>query len=301
MARETDKFKIGLFVIITISIMIILIVWLGATKYLQRHEYYVTYFDESVSGLDLGSSVSFRGVQVGQVSNIDIAPDGKLIEVQMKIRPGLYIPPDYYATLELRGITGLWVIKIDKIRPSKLIKPVTYSFKTSLPVIPSYPSGAVQLDVAFNRIYESVTAVDTKAISEGLVNILKTIDSMLAKSPVNAILCQIQKQVPQLLETMGTILKKLNEFNIEETNTRIITVLDKYGNVADSMRLFIPQLIVTMRDLQFMTQTTQRDLHFNSQDFSESMRSVKHFVDYLETNPAALIRGRKVEKLEFKK
>ena len=84
MAREADKFKIGLFVIITVVLFLSIIIWLGATKFFQRYEYYVTYFDESISGLDVGSNISLRGVPVGAVSSIKIASDGKLIEVQMK-------------------------------------------------------------------------------------------------------------------------------------------------------------------------------------------------------------------------
>lgn len=301
MAREADKFKVGLFVIVSIVVLVIVIVWLGASKFFQRYEYYVTYFDESISGLDLGSTVAYRGVPVGLVSNIDIAPDGKLIEVRMKIHSGQQIPSDYYAMLELKGITGQRAININKIRQSDLIKPVTFSFKAPFPLIPSYPSGAVQLDVALNRIYEAVMAVDTRAISDGIVGVLNSVDSMLNKSPVNNILKEMQIQSSQSLDNLDRVLKKLEEFNIEETNARMITVLDKYGDVADSMKIFIPQFTTTMRDLQFMVQTTQRDLYLGLQDLSESMRSAKRLVDYLESNPAALIRGRKTEAPESKK
>lgn len=301
MAREADKFKVGLFVIFSVLVLIIVIVWLGASKFFQRYEYYVTYFDESISGLDLGSPVSYRGVPVGLVSNIDIAPDGKLIEIQMKIRAGQHIPPDYHAMLEMKGITGQRTININKIRQSELIIPVTFTFKAPLPLIPSYPSGAVQLDVALNRIYEAVMEVDTKGISNGIVSVLNSVDSMLNKSPVNNILKEMQIQSTQSLDNLDRVLKKLEEFNIEETNTRMITVLDKYGDVADSMKIFLPQLTRTMRDLQFMVQTTQRDLNLGLQDMSESMRSAKRLVDYIESNPAALIRGRKAEAPESKK
>lgn len=301
MAREADKFKVGLFVIVSVVVLVIVVVWLGASKFFQRYEHYVTYFDESISGLDIGSPVSFRGVPVGLVSDIDIAPDGKLIEIQIKIRAGQHIPPDYYAMLELKGITGQRAININQIRQSDLIKPVSFSFKAPLPLIPSYPSGAVQLDVALNRIYEAVMAVDTKGISDGIVGVLSGVDSMLNKSPVNDIMQQMKEQSTQSLNNLDRVLKKLEEFNIEETNTRMITVLDKYGDVADSMKIFIPQFTTTMRDLQFMVQTTQRDLYLGLQDLSESMRSAKRLVDYLESNPAALIRGRKAEAPESKK
>ena len=106
MVREADKFKIGLFVIVSIAIFAALVIWLGASKYLKPYNYYVTYFDESISGLDIGSPVSFRGVPVGAVSEVRIAPDGTLLEIRLKIDVAQKIPENYYAMLELKGITG---------------------------------------------------------------------------------------------------------------------------------------------------------------------------------------------------
>jgi hypothetical protein len=45
----------------------------------------VTYFDESVQGLDVGSPVKFRGVTLGTVSTITVAPDRRHVEVWMRI------------------------------------------------------------------------------------------------------------------------------------------------------------------------------------------------------------------------
>ena len=295
MAREADKFKIGLFVIITLILAVGLITWMGASKFFETYDFYVTYFDESISGLDIGSGVALRGVPVGTVSAIAIAPDEKLIEIQLKIRAGQNIPENYYALLELKGITGLRTININQIRRSEMLEPPELSFEPKLPVINSYPSGSVQLDVALNRIYESVLNVDTKSISEGLVRLLSSIDTMVNNSPVNNILARMESQSSQSLKNLDEVLNKLEQFNIEETNARMITVLDKYGDVADSMKIFIPQMTASMRGLQFLLQTTQRDLSVGLQQMSESMRSAKRLVDFIESNPAALIRGRNID------
>src|SRR4030043_19418 len=85
MARKTSKFMIGLFVTIGILIGMVAVVWLGASKYFEKGATYVTYFDESVQGLQLDSAVKYRGVEVGRVEKIRVAPDNTLIEVVMKI------------------------------------------------------------------------------------------------------------------------------------------------------------------------------------------------------------------------
>jgi len=46
---------------------------------------YATYFDESVQGLQVDSAIKYRGVEIGKVQSIGVAPDYRLIEVIMKI------------------------------------------------------------------------------------------------------------------------------------------------------------------------------------------------------------------------
>ncbi|HYD48388.1 MAG TPA: MlaD family protein, partial [Terriglobales bacterium] len=111
MASESSKFQVGVFVIIAVVIGVGTIIWLGATRLFEETETFVTYFSESVQGLDSGSPVKFRGVQSGRVGSIRIAPDGNLIEVELDIDDDAarVVRNDdrFRAKLELTGITGL--------------------------------------------------------------------------------------------------------------------------------------------------------------------------------------------------
>jgi phospholipid/cholesterol/gamma-HCH transport system substrate-binding protein len=64
-SSKTSKFLIGLFVIGGTLIGVGAVVWIGASKYFQKGATYVTFFDESVQGLQVDSSVKYRGVDVG--------------------------------------------------------------------------------------------------------------------------------------------------------------------------------------------------------------------------------------------
>ena len=55
---------------------------LGARSLQKEVGRYVSYFDESVQGLDVGSPVKFRGVTIGTVGGIDVAPDHRHVEVR---------------------------------------------------------------------------------------------------------------------------------------------------------------------------------------------------------------------------
>ena len=77
MATEAHKFEVGIFVIIATAIGIGAVVWLGASRFFQETQHFVTYFSESVQGLDPGSSVKYRGVPAGRVDTISIARPGR--------------------------------------------------------------------------------------------------------------------------------------------------------------------------------------------------------------------------------
>jgi phospholipid/cholesterol/gamma-HCH transport system substrate-binding protein len=115
MATLRTKFSVGLFLIVGVAIIIVGVVWFGMTGYLQKGRLWVAYFDESVQGLDRDSAVKYRGVNVGRVYSIGIAPDENLIEVLMQIDVDVEIESQIAAQLKTVGITGLVFIELDRI------------------------------------------------------------------------------------------------------------------------------------------------------------------------------------------
>jgi phospholipid/cholesterol/gamma-HCH transport system substrate-binding protein len=75
MARKASKFMIGLFVTVGVSIGLIAVIWIGAFKYFEKGATYVTFFNESVQGLQVDSAVKYRGVEVGRVERYESLPD----------------------------------------------------------------------------------------------------------------------------------------------------------------------------------------------------------------------------------
>ena len=115
MAGKTSKFMVGLFVSLGIIIIVVAIIWVGATKYFEKGNLYVTYFNESVQGLQKDSIVKYRGVEVGRVEQISVAPDNHLIAVVMKINlRDKNLPQTTIAQLKMAGITGMVFVELDR-------------------------------------------------------------------------------------------------------------------------------------------------------------------------------------------
>ena len=133
MAVGTNRWKLGLFVILGFGVALAALLLLGARSWGKKTTAVVSYFDESVAGLELGSPVKFRGVTVGRVSGIDIARDLRHVQVTSELSVeqvshldlGLpsanqnhgKIPPGLRVQLAQTGITGVRFVLIDFFDP----------------------------------------------------------------------------------------------------------------------------------------------------------------------------------------
>ena len=116
MSARSSKFLIGLFVIIGTLVCAGIIIWIGAAGVFMKGSLYTTYFDESVQGLQVDSAIKYRGVEIGKVQSIKVAPDYRLIEVVMKISLEGDLQNQTVATLTSAGITGIVFIELYRIK-----------------------------------------------------------------------------------------------------------------------------------------------------------------------------------------
>jgi phospholipid/cholesterol/gamma-HCH transport system substrate-binding protein len=105
---ETDKhyFIEGLFVIGLSVAAAFFFVWLASSGH-RDDTLYRIHFSESVSGLAVGDSVKFRGVDVGTVKAMAVDPaDPRLVRVDVKLRKDAPVKTETKAMLKHKGLTG---------------------------------------------------------------------------------------------------------------------------------------------------------------------------------------------------
>ncbi|MCG6535649.1 MAG: MlaD family protein [Syntrophales bacterium LBB04] len=207
MAKKTSNFMIGLFVTSGVLIGAVLIVWLSASKYFQKGRLYVAYFNESVQGLQADSSVKYRGVDVGNVEKIRVAPDNKLIEILMKINLRAENAQELVAQLKSAGITGLVFIELDQKDPKSPDLSPKIDFPTEYPVIASRPSDIAMLLSSVDHIISQVKAINIKGIAEQLSEVIRSVDNILTGERMKSITANLDAITGKLNTIAGDIQK----------------------------------------------------------------------------------------------
>jgi len=112
MSTRAQKIRLGVFMILALLIFLGSVGTLAGIKMFNPRDRYKIRFKESVSGLEVGSTVKMKGVRVGQVEKIRIAEDVESVEVTLALEPGTPITRDTRAIMSAIGITGLQFVEL---------------------------------------------------------------------------------------------------------------------------------------------------------------------------------------------
>ena len=198
MANRKTKFFVGLFMAGGISIAIVAIIWLGMSRIFEKGNHYAVYFDESVQGLSVDSPVKYRGVAIGRVERIRVAPDSRLIEVILIIESGIKAEDDMVAQLKVVGITGSMFIELDRHEEGDESRTPKLRFPTEYPVFATRPSDISELFRGIDEIVQKLNLLDIAGLSDRLKATLEHIDQAVVGADVAGLSVKIQQAVDNI-------------------------------------------------------------------------------------------------------
>jgi phospholipid/cholesterol/gamma-HCH transport system substrate-binding protein len=105
---------VGAFVLAAIVAVFGFVYWLHNTGSLGPRATYHVQFDGSVPGLLVGAAVLFNGIRVGEVTDLDLAPDNpRRVNATVSIASTTPVRADTKVGLEFQGLTGVPVITLE--------------------------------------------------------------------------------------------------------------------------------------------------------------------------------------------
>jgi ABC-type transporter Mla subunit MlaD len=297
-ATETHKYRVGVFVIVATISAVATVIWLGASRFFESTEPFVTYFAESVQGLEPGSALKYRGVPSGRVRSIHIASDGELIEVVLDVdtrsAQALKKDPTLRATLELSGITGLRYIEIDRRSGDALSQAPTLSFKPPYEVIPSSRSSFKAIQAALEDVYNRIMQVDLGGISSDARATLQAANNLLRDERIDALLSnfkalsQSTSQLAKNLETMTNgvqLAPAVDSASKAATEARALLADLRSGNPGKQLNAIFEQLGRIANSAQQVLTSMQ----YTIERLDRSATSLQSLTEQVRSQPSLLL------------
>ena len=290
MARQKTNLIIGLFVILGVFMGVVAVIWVGATSYFQKGRNYISYFDESVQGLQLNSAVKFRGVDVGLVENIRVAADNRHIGVVVKINMREYLQKNYVAQLKSAGITGIMFVEIDLIKPGDPDFTPKIDFPSEYPIIASRPSEMQRLVAGANEVVAKFNQIDAKGISDQLITTTKALEEVIKGKQMTSILTRVDAAAANLDRLTARADKILGEAGLDKTVAEAREAIKG----AQAMLATINDQVLGMQLPATLGKTREltRELQATSQNLRQSSETLEMFLQRVYDRPSDLLFGK---------
>ena len=279
MAKQSFKTAVGAFVIGGLALLVAGIILLGGGRMFSDDIEYVLYFDGSVSGLNIGAPVVFRGVPMGQVTRISLEANPRDASVTIPV----YIRLDENSIVRA-GVTGELT---DNFRQEILRRLIQRGLRARLQ-LQSLITGQyrVELDFLPNTPANFRSPMPDREIPT-LPSPIDTLQRTVASLPLE-----------EMARTTAGILEKLNAAlsgdALERGLKAFATTFEEaqaLQSTRDAMNNVSSVSLATKAVVERNAPLTQ-ELRRLIQESAAAVRSLRAFMDVLERNPEALLRGK---------
>jgi phospholipid/cholesterol/gamma-HCH transport system substrate-binding protein len=294
MAGKTSKFMVGLFVTLGGILTVVAIIWVGATKYFEKGDRYITYFDESVQGLQKDSIVKYRGVEVGRVEQIRVAPDNKLIGVVMKISLRENLPQTTITQLKVAGITGMVFVELDRQKKGEAEQSPKLTFPSEYPVIPSRPSEIAKIMGGVGTVVDKISQVDTRGVFDQVKSTAAQIEIFFRGRDMEAIIANVKGLTANLKNSTERIDKLLAAGRMDEVMLEARDALKEARTLLAAVQEEIKGL--NLREALGKTQAIAREVKATSENLRETTETLDSFVGRINDRPSDLLFGQPPKK-----
>jgi phospholipid/cholesterol/gamma-HCH transport system substrate-binding protein len=291
MARKTSKFMVGLFTTLGVILGVIAIIWIGASNYFEKGARYVTYFDESVQGLQKDSAVKYRGVEVGRVEAIRVSPDNKLIAVILKIKlKDEDLTRTAVAQLKVAGITGLVFVELDRKQPGVPDQSPKLTFPAEYPVIASRPSEIQKIMTGVNAVVEKFNEADTKGAVEQIKSTASEIQILLKGKRLEAILANLEAATKDLKDITGRVDKTVAAGKFEDVLVEAAASMKEARTLLTGVREEIRAM--NLPDTIGKTRAIAAEVGATSENLRRTSEVLESFMSRVNDRPPDLLFGK---------
>ncbi|MBE6380994.1 MAG: MCE family protein [Lentisphaerae bacterium] len=335
MAGQQHYFRIGIFAVVALLILVASLFYLGIAEDFSERIYFTTTFPGSVQGLTKGSEVKYKGVPIGSVEKITILADKQLIKVDMSVDPkvfkdlnsttdsadGLEPLREFFRKeradglrcyLELSGITGQRYIEMDYLPPEhKQEAPTTEIADTDEVIyIPSAPGTFSNIIDSVAQSLEKIAKLDIEKLAGDLEKNLEALHMLISDPALKQMLERLDTIAGNIENISRNIDETLDEKEMKKITANLNDNLENLKVLSAELNLKLQQLkmdeISTKLTLTLESgQQLMENLSESSNDATRTMQQINaltenlnELVDELKRDPSSLLRGKQLQPLK---
>ncbi|NLO11302.1 MAG: MCE family protein [Candidatus Cloacimonetes bacterium] len=230
MLSKAQKIRLGAFVMAGSVLLLVILIAVAGSKLVDKKDiYYVSFENYSVTGLQVGGTVSYRGIKVGRVEDIKIDPkDINKVIITVAIDRDTPIKVDAEAVLIFMGITGVKAVEITGgTNEAALLKPKSF-IKTGSTMIDDISDRALSIAEKIDLIASNISSLTDEQNRQHIADILRQTSQILDDTGENL------KTTMESLNLVAINTAKLTD-GLDETITQITeTFVDNVNKLTDS-------------------------------------------------------------------
>lgn len=315
MTRRMSHFRLGVFVVAAVLILIVLIVTVGGGNLLRQKVTVETYFNESVQGLDIGSKVRYRGVEIGAVSRISFtyteyeqdrppAERKQYVLVEMAVYPELlgdvgggrqFVDKLVEDGLRIRmvpiGVTGIVYLELDFTRNTAVL-PIGWVPHNLY--IPSTRSTVTSFVDSVERLFAKLAPVDLEQTIGNIDRLLTTLNLKVDALDTERLSRDMSAAITELRGTLREVNQLAGREEWKSLPADLSATARRLREMAES-----PELQRTLAALERSSQRVDRVLEGREEDVSElivnlraASANLRSLSENLKRDPAATLLGR---------
>ncbi len=290
MVTKAQKLRLGIFITVISVLMIMFLIMVAGTKIMQKRDiYHIRYKDSSVTGLQIGGPVKYRGIGIGRVDDISIDTESITdIIVTVSIKSGTPIKGDMTASLIPIGITGLVQVEITGgTQEAELLEEGSFinaGFST-------FDSISGKAEIITNKIeilLNNLNNITNEENKKRLNNIIANIDTIISQNQYSisntiVTLEVITKDFEQIAKDTRSLLKKLDNImssgKVEKIVANTEEITSKLAN-SDFKQLMADINKLTINANNAISHIDATHLE-SRQDLLDTIESLRETIDYL--------------------
>lgn len=317
---EANKFRLGLFVIAGAVLFFVVIFVFGLSDIFEKKAQFITLFRESVQGIAVGTPVKYKGVPIGNVSDISIAINENLIRVDMKIDLKAFTQESknqvvmsleqFYeffkaernkglrCRLEYAGITGLKYIELDYFEGNNdNIIPEPHNIAKKYFYVPAQPSIFKDILKLINTSLEKIARVPFDKISDEMTETLKSMQRLLDDPKLKTTISKLEKMSDNLEKSTSSISNVFTENKLREIVDGLNNNLKSINLLAvnaknDLQNAQIPETAKSFRNAADSVNNFRQSLQITISKIDQTIDSLNELINYLNDDPSAIVRGK---------